>query len=59
MAVVPPQPKMQTSCAAAALAHVRGVGPYLAKNVTNTLFAHGFLEFGLGAAGPGALATLA
>jgi len=59
MAVVHPQPKMQTSCAAAALAHVRGVGPYLAKNVVNTLFAHGFLEFDLGVVGPGALGTLA
>ena len=55
----PPQPKTQTSCAAAALAHVRGVGPYWAKNAINTLFAHGFLEFDLGVVGPGALATLA
>ena len=31
----------------------------MAKNAINTLFAHGFLEFDLGVAGPGALATLA
>lgn len=53
------QPKMSTSCAAAALVAVRGIGPYLAKNVINTLFSHGFLEFDVGIVGPGALATLA
>jgi hypothetical protein len=58
MATKPPQPKMQTSCAATALAVVRGVGPYLAKNIINTLFSHGFVEFDLGIVGPGALATL-
>ena len=31
----------------------------MAKNVINTLFAHGFLEFDLGVVGPGALGTLA
>ena len=51
--------KMKASKAASALAVVRGVGPYWAKNVINTLFSHGFLEFDLGVVGPGALATLA
>ena len=59
MATKPPQPKMKTSCAAAALAVVRGVGPYLAKNIINTLLSHGIVEFDLGIVGPGALATLA
>jgi hypothetical protein len=54
-----PQPKMKTSCAAAALAVLRGVGPYLAKHIINSLFWHGVLEFDLGIVGPGALATLA
>ena len=58
MATKPPQPRMQTSCAATVLAAVRGVGPYLAKNIINTLFSHGFVEFDLGIVGPGALATL-
>ena len=58
LATKPPKPKMQTSCAATALAAVRGVGPYLAKNIINTLFSHGFVEFDLGIVGPGALATL-
>ena len=31
----------------------------MAKNVINTLSAHGFLEFDLGVVGPGVLATLA
>jgi hypothetical protein len=54
-----PQPKMKTNCAAAALAVLRGVGPYLAKHIINTLFWHGVLAFDQGTVGPGALATLA
>ena len=46
MATKRPQPKMKTSCAAAALAVLRGVGPYLAKQIIiNTLFWHGTLAF--------------
>ena len=54
-----PQPKMKTSCAATALTVLRGVGPYLAKNIINALFWHGVLAFDQGIVGPGALATLA
>jgi len=50
--------KMSTSDAASVLAGVRGVGPYLAKNIINTLFWHGFLVFDRGVVGPGALTTL-
>jgi hypothetical protein len=37
---------------------VRGIGPYLAKNVINTLLAHGLLEFDVGIVCPTALATV-
>ena len=59
MATKRPQPKINTSCAAAALAVLRGVGPYLAKNIINTLCWHGVSAFDQGIVGPGALATLA
>lgn len=49
---------MSTCDAASVLAGVRGVGPYLAKNIINTLFWHGFLEFDRGVVGPGAMTTL-
>ena len=52
------RPKMTTSYAAAALATVSGIGPYLAKNVINTLLTHDLLEFDAGIVGPGALASL-
>ena len=50
--------KMTTSGAASVLAVVRGVGPYLAKNIIGTLFTHGFLEFDRGILGPGSLTAL-
>ena len=52
------RPKMTTSYAAAALATVHGIGPYLAKNVINTLLSHDLLVFDQGIVGPGALASL-
>jgi hypothetical protein len=53
-----PTPRMTTSCAADLLSQVRGIGPYLAKNVINTLLSHGLLEFDVGIVGPGALTTV-
>jgi len=53
-----PTPRMTTSCAADLLSHVRGIGPYLAKNVINTLLSHGLLEFDVGIVGPGSFATV-
>jgi hypothetical protein len=49
---------MTTSCAADLLSQVRGIGPYLAKNVINTLLSHGLLEFDTGIVGPGAFTSL-
>jgi hypothetical protein len=57
-AIAQARPKMTTSYAAAALATVSGIGPYLAKNVINTLLTHDLLEFDAGIVGPGALASL-
>lgn len=53
-----PTPRMTTSCAADLLSQVRGIGPYLAKNVINTLLSHGLLEFDTGIVGPGAFTSL-
>jgi hypothetical protein len=41
-----------------ALTSVRGVGPYLAKNVLDTLVLHGMVDFDLGVVGPGSIASI-
>jgi len=50
--------KLKTSCAAGCLTAVRGIGPYLAKNIIATMLSHGLLEYDVGIVGPGSLATV-
>lgn len=52
-----PGPKLTTMEAATALSGIRGIGPYLAKNVLDTLLLEHVVVFDKGVVGPGALAS--